>query len=174
MFRSSPADVIKCCLRRCLQQRLFELREARLGLHEGGRHGGGGVARTPPPQPRPRPAPAPELVPRPRRGCPVLAPLRLPALLVPAGEPMSPLLQPRRVRRDPGEQLVRLVRSADTEVLLLPVLAAHQRQAGQQDRLEKKKKYFNSFKNICINTKQIMIVRWTLRGQSAARCSVTV
>ena len=38
-----------------------------------------------------------------------------------------------------------LVRCADTEVLLLPVLTAHQRQAGQQDRLEKK----------------IMIVRWT-------------
>ena len=112
MFRSSPADVIKCCLGRCLQQRLFELREARLGLHEGGRHGGGGVARTPPPQPRPRSAPAPELVPRPRPRYPLLAALRLPALLVTAGEAMSSLLQPRRVRRDPGEQLVRLMRCA--------------------------------------------------------------
>ena len=112
MFRSSPADVINCCLGRCLQQRLFELREARLGLHEGGRHGGGGVARTPPPQPRPRSAPAPELVPRPRPRYPLLAALRRPALLVTAGEAMCPLLQPRRVRRDPGEQLVRLMRCA--------------------------------------------------------------
>ena len=174
MFRSSPADVIKCCLGRCLQQRLFELREARLGLHEGGRHGGGGVAWTPPSQPRPRSAPAPELVPRPRPRYPLLAALCRPALLVTAGEAMCPLLQPRRVRRDPGEQLVRLVRCADTEVLLLPVLTAHQRQAGQQDRLEKKKKYFNSFKKYLYQHETDYDCQVDTRGQSAARCSVTV
>ena len=173
MFRSSPADVIKCCLSRCLQQRLFELREARLGLHEGGRHGGGGVARTPPPQPRPRSAPAPELVPRPRSR-PRPRYHLLAALLVTAGEAMSSLLQPRRVRRDPGEQLVRLVRCADPEVLLLPVLTAHQRQAGQQDRLEKKKKYFNSFKKYLYQHETDYDCQVDTRGQSAARCSVTV